>query len=90
MGLPYRRAKYAEDDDEQEYFAADEFLCEVDHLREMLDELELYEEISRQPSPQEVQAVHTQLYRVIMDGEWNGTEDSLKDLLFRTAPQIRK
>lgn len=88
MGLPYRRAKYAGDDEEQEYFAADEFLCEVDHLREMLDELELYDEITRPPSQSELHAVHTQLYRVIMDGEWNGTEDSLKELLFQVVPQI--
>jgi hypothetical protein len=88
MGLAYRRAKYADDDDEQDYFATDEFLCEVDHLREVLDELELYDEIARQPSQSELHAVHIQLYDVIMNGEWNGTEDSLKELLFRIVPQI--
>ena len=88
LGLKDVRASCA-DDDEQEYFAADEFLCEVEHLREMLDELLLYDEIAREPTAFELQAVHSRLYDVIMTGDWNGTEDSLKALLFEVTPQIR-
>jgi hypothetical protein len=38
LGIPYAPASWA-DDAEQEYLAADEFLYETRHLREMLNEM---------------------------------------------------
>lgn len=89
LGLKYSRASYA-DDEEQEYLAADEFLYEVRHLREMLDTMELFDEITRQPTAPELHALHERLYRLVMAGEWGGaSEDSMRALICEVVPQIR-
>jgi hypothetical protein len=88
LGITYRRASWA-DEPEQERLAADEFIWETTHLRDMLDEMSAVDEITRAPTAAEIHAVHLRLFRAVMDGDWNATEDELKEMLFEVAPELR-
>ncbi len=88
LGTPYRCASWA-DDGEQERLAADEFVWETDHLREMIEMMTTMDEIAAQPTAAEIHSVHLRLFQVVMDGDWNATEDELKEMLFDIAPRLR-
>jgi hypothetical protein len=88
LGITYRRASWA-DDPVQERLAADEFVWETDHLCEMIEMMTAMDEITGQPTKAEIHSVHLRLFQAVMDGEWNATEDELKEILFDVAPQLR-
>ena len=62
MGISYSRSSSLEDvedpDQEMEHSAADEFMYETEHLREMIDEMNLMDEITGEPISEEIHLVH--------------------------------
>ena len=93
MGISYSRSSSLEDvedpDQEMERPAADEFMYETEHLREMIDEMNLMDEITGEPTSEEIHLVHLRLFSAVMEGTWNATEDGLKQILFDAAPRLR-
>jgi hypothetical protein len=69
--------------------ALDEFLSEQASLREAIDEMERTKQITAAPTDEELHAVGDLLLAQILAGEWGGTTDELRALLWEVAPDIR-
>lgn len=69
--------------------ALDEFISEYAGLVETVDEMERTKQITGRPTEEELHAVGDFLLAQILAGEWGGTTDELRALLWHVAPDIR-
>jgi hypothetical protein len=89
MGFTYARPAQPMDDAE-EIRRLSAVVAHFEQLDSILYKLEGGNELARQAKPAEVMSIRTRLFAVIMSGDFSGTEEEVKRLIFESAPNLRQ
>ena len=77
------------DDPNEQIRALEEFLHVYEGLPSLYEDMEDEGEITRVPSRAESHAIGNYLLKVMLTGDFNGTDEELKDLVLQIVPGIR-
>lgn len=90
FGLTYRDPDWVDEKGEEFHVQAiDAFFAELYRLTDLMHEMEATGEITRLPDAEELQTIRVLLFEAFLRGQWGGTEEELKTIIFQGTPGVR-